>query len=369
MRGPALDIGVPAFALLVAAFFAFAPAAERPRQDRSVPDETAVPYGGKTAVADAEGSTYEAEMLARARREAEELARSREDRSGLRPHTYPRTKSRVISVDAEEARERLAAQRAEEVRRLAEKLRRIRQAREAHLALGRGAQEEPRNPALDLEPSRAPRPAADIGSPAAKSAGANEAMMRVGAESEPRPVQLRAPHPSAAWLSEPSVTVLLVMLAGNRGIRRYNKTADPVLCVLDGCYVSSGPSRPARFLPGLRALGFANTWGDRAGACRQSLGCIFRDVYVGTGPTYLQPVDLRLIRHDRRRGQVITSDSNCRAEPGRLLCARGIHAADYSLWIVPESVAEIAGPTALQRALAEGLQALHWTGAEPTSRP
>ena len=159
---------------------------------------------------------------------------------------------------------------------------------------------------------------------------------------------------AGARLQDTRITVLLWLAPGRYGIRRHSETADPVLCLPDGCYVSEGAERPARFLPGHRALGFANTWGERAGACRGSLACVFRDVDLGRLPGYLQPVDLHILRHDRRRGQVVRSDSACALGDGRLICQSGLAHEDYAVWIVPEGLAAAAGPPALQRALAEG---------------
>jgi colicin import membrane protein len=153
----------------------------------------------------------------------------------------------------------------------------------------------------------------------------------------------------------PAVTVLLVMTPGNYGIRRGNKTADPVLCTDEGCYIGGGPDKPARLLPIWQALGFGNTWGKRAGACNHALGCVFRGIQLGQWPARVQPVDLHILKHDRRRPSEVSSDSGCRSEAGRLACANGVYAESYAMWIVPESVAEAAGPAALQRALTEGL--------------
>jgi len=143
------------------------------------------------------------------------------------------------------------------------------------------------------------------------------------------------------------------MAPGSYGIRRGRPSADPVLCLPDGCYVSRGPELAARFLQGRRALGFANTWGGRAGACRNELACVFRDVDLGRLPGYLQPVDLHVLKHDRRQGQQVFTDSGCRLERGRLLCEHGLMGPDYALWIVPEDLAAAAGPDALWRALTE----------------
>ncbi len=71
-----------------------------------------------------------------------------------------------------------------------------------------------------------------------------------------------APHaaaPVARWprgeagsspprrLQDTRVTVLLWMAPGSYGIRRGHPTADPILCLPDGCYVSRGPELSARF--------------------------------------------------------------------------------------------------------------------------
>ena len=152
------------------------------------------------------------------------------------------------------------------------------------------------------------------------------------------------------------MTVLLVMEPGTYGIRRGGaKIADPVLCTREGCYVSAGTDHPAVFLPGRRALGFRNTWGARAGACRNTLGCVFRGVELGALPGFLQPVDLHLFKHDLRLGHAVLADSDCRADAGRLSCRHGIYADDYSMWIIPESLAATAGSAALQRALTDRL--------------
>lgn len=160
------------------------------------------------------------------------------------------------------------------------------------------------------------------------------------------------------------VTVLMIMAPGTYGIRRGASVADPILCTTDGCYVSNGADVPARFLPRRRALGIGNTLGARAGACRQSLSCVFRDVEFEY-PALLQPVDLHVLKHDRRRPQRVLTDSDCRLAAGRLTCSRGIYAEDYALWIVPERLAAMAGPEALEWALKDGLSYSRSADASP----
>lgn len=160
------------------------------------------------------------------------------------------------------------------------------------------------------------------------------------------------------------ITVLMIMAPGTYGIRRGASVADPVLCTTDGCYVSNGADNPARFMPRRRALGVGNTLGARAGACRQSLRCVFRDLAFEY-PALLQPVDLHILKHDRRRPQRVITDSDCRLAAGRLTCSRGIYAEDYALWIVPERLAAMAGPEALEWALRDGLSYSHSADASP----
>lgn len=165
---------------------------------------------------------------------------------------------------------------------------------------------------------------------------------------------------------ERTVTVLLVMSPGNYGIRRNGpKVADPIMCTVAGCYVSTGPATPARFLPGRKATGVGNTLGGRAGACRQSLGCIFRGIDIAEREGYLQPVDMHVFKHDRRRPQLIDQDSDCRVADGRVSCRRGIYAEDYAMWVIPERMATAVGAAALQRALEEGLAAPRSADLQP----
>jgi hypothetical protein len=129
------------------------------------------------------------------------------------------------------------------------------------------------------------------------------------------------------------------------------------MCTTEGCYVSMGPGAPAKFLPGRKGVGIGNTFGARAGACRQSLSCVFRGIDLDEREGYLQPVDLHILRHDVRRPQMISGDSDCRIDAGRLSCRRGIYAEDYAMWVISERMADRIGPDGLQRALEEGLAA------------
>lgn len=287
----------------------------------------------------------EQEMLARARREAEEreaatrvareveerLARERaaaeqaqrdadaaelKRREDERKAEADRQLREAAERQAAEERRRLELKTEEEARLLAEKHNRLRLEREA-----RSERETHKPEAWAVEPV-----------PSAQAA---------------------APLPQVD--SEARVTVLLVLEPGNRGIRRYERSADPVLCQGLVCYVSSGAAKSAIKLPRPVALGPGNTLGRRAFACRHSLVCVYRNLDIGEAGAAVQPVDLRILRHDRRETRRISADMSCGIDAGRLRCANTVRTPSWRAWIVPESLAEEAGERMLQEAIAAGL--------------
>ncbi len=153
------------------------------------------------------------------------------------------------------------------------------------------------------------------------------------------------------------VTVLLIMEPGHRGIRLFGRaTADPMICLSARCYIGAGAGVPATELSRSRAFGAGVALGGRAGACRNSLTCVFRDVDLGAERAALQPIDLRILRHDRRETKIVSADLSCGVSRGRLFCGETVSARDYRAWIVPEQVARRAGPDALLAALGAGLE-------------
>lgn len=239
---------------------------------------------------------------------------------------------RVAEVKALEAR------REAEARALSESLRRADAIREARAA----ALKQDETSSIMLSP---PAPA-------------SPAVMPVLSKPEPE-VRMAMPQHGRA---PARATILIVMEAGNKGIRRFEKTADPVLCVNDGCYVSEGALKPAVMRERNKVLGFANTLGARAGACQRSLGCTFRGVDLASTGGFIQPVDMKMVAHDRRESQVLDADSDCRLDGARLSCRRPVTTATYRLWVVPEALADKAGAAALEAAVREGLPSGHSAG-------
>ncbi|MET0569404.1 MAG: hypothetical protein ABWZ74_10035 [Hyphomicrobiaceae bacterium] len=278
-----------------------------------------------------------------ARRQAEAQRRAEEDRIAevrWAEEVAGAAEARRVA-EAEQRRARLEAEREAEAQRLTE---RLRSAREEHVARTAGANTTAGRESDRVQP--------DSGVP-----------VRSAAHQLSSGVTL--PDIDRVEQREREVTVLLLMQPGNRGIRHNNKSADPVLCGYYDCYVSNGPDSAASLLPARKALGFFRTWGQRAGACNNSLGCVFRGVDLEILDGVLMPVDMRVVRHDRREPQDVVTASECRLERGYLACRKGIRSDDYDMWVVPESLAARAGPAALMQALQEGLPASERTASAP----
>lgn len=270
----------------------------------------------KAGASDADRRTWESEMLARARAEAEARRRDAE-----------------VLRDAEEAARDRAADAERAARRIEDDARTIDEAE-----------------AATVLPER--YPTADARDDEDDGVAASDYDAKSGLPIRPPVPVVVQPRDRQAG----RFAILLRMEPGHRGIRRRNPTADPVVCVDDNCYVSNGAEATASLMRNRRALGFLRTWsGKRAGACNHSLGCVFRDVELGPDAVWIQPVDMRLVRHDRREAQRIDAASDCSVTRGRLTCARPIRSHDYVMWIVPESLAQLVGPTGLLRAVETGL--------------
>lgn len=344
---------------------------------------------------------YEEEMLARARAEAEARARAelQREEQAARERAAAQAGANEQAAKAEQARRALdeekariaredelqrqrnaerkaaeekAAQREQESRRLTERLRAARQAREeerarrkaeaveAELRLAEQARRASQamrkradHLAMRLEANRRTRLAA------ARRQAAPDPALNPGATSPIATGSTREPAPAPMPVASTRATILLVMTPGSRGIRRWNKNADPMLCVEENCYISRGEDKPADRVSRNKGFGPGIALGKRAGTCSNRLACVFRDVDLGGARAWMQPVDLRILRHDRRESRMVAADPTCTFTRGRLDCRQTVESNDYRAWIVPEVVAREAGPSALNDALSSGLGVSH----------
>ena len=232
---------------------------------------------------------------------------------------------RAQAIEAEVQRRLLEAEREAELDEVSARIRRSAAARA---------------PAADM-------PTADIPEATAGSATAGVGVGTGAAEQQGEPPG----RADAALPSDGRATLLLVMRPGRSGIRALNPTADPIVCSNDVCWVSRGADRDARMVSRRKALGALNTLGERAGACNGSTGCVFRNIELGGSSAVVQPVDLRVIRHDRRAPVEVRIDRTCTIVDGRLACRMQAAAGDYRIWAVPEPTAQAAGARALMSAV------------------
>jgi len=305
-------------------------ASDRPASEPKSPaaPQAAAPKPDDTARRQAD----EADMLARARAEAEERRRAMLAAEETAPAAAPPIEQ-PAKAEAPPSPESAPVPKAQPPVMSAEAERRIAEAeeraarREAELAALR--EEIARQPAAPAAPPAAPAPPASDGDPA----------------------PARNAAPAAPSPSSTRVTLLLAMEPGDRGIRRLEKSADPVVCLANRCMIGAGADRPAREVTRWGALGTGNTLGARAGACSHALTCVFRNVDLGAASAAVQPIDLRIMRHDRREERVVTADTTCAVTGGRLTCRQPVVSADYRLWVIPEATASEAGPAALEAAL------------------
>ena len=126
--------------------------------------------------------------------------------------------------------------------------------------------------------------------------------------------------------------------------------ADPVICLKAGCYRSTGNGTAAQFFPRHEALAF----GD-AGACSNSFSCIFRHIEVDQVLTSITPVDVDVVRHDGMENRLVSLDQGCAVENGELKCPGGTFTSEYSLWLIPDAIADAAGPDGLRAAAVDGI--------------
>ena len=296
----------------------------------------------KRRKAEARRKVYEEEMLARARAEAksrraeenrlaEESARAQEGRKSETERLAKVIEEKHRAAEAirlakgarEAAEERAALEdlRAQQARRIVRKFQRAREQRireaNARMKNGLGG---PRPPLAELD-------------------------------------EIRPDEDPIATKYPARVTVLLIMEPRRRGWRRYKKAANPVLCVGTRCYISAGAETTADALPRRRALGPRNSLGRRAGSCNNQLVCVFRGITLDGNSSYIQPIDMGLLRHRRRDIRKAAPDRTCTVANDSLHCTSVIIAHHYRAWIVPDAVAEQAGPEALEDALYSGLTA------------
>ena len=143
--------------------------------------------------------------------------------------------------------------------------------------------------------------------------------------------------------------------------------ADIVLCGAAGCYVSNGLEKPATFYEGGAGLRLI----QKAGECRDRLSCVFRDIDLSKLTTetnkIIEPVDVDYVSHSYMGGVPLQAGplsknvpeflkfDNCSLKRSVIACQVGVHERSYSLWAMPEKLAQTGGREALDAVLFKGL--------------
>jgi len=267
-------------------------------------------------------------------RVAEEQRRAEKARIAEQKRIEEEARTAEEQRRAEDARRKeLAAEREAEHRRLTERLMDLEKRRQQRRELT-----ETKQPLKDAPMTLGAPPPATVTTDKAKT-------------DEAKTVETDA-------LASTRVTILLVMDSGTNGIRRYGKkTADPVLCSGPTCWVSAGTDRTSTAMARGQALGPGNTLGRRAAACNHHLACAFRDIDLKAASASIQPIDLRIMRHDRRTPLTLEADWSCRLAKETLVCGKTYSGKTWRAWVVPEALAVKAGPKALEAALEAKLAA------------
>jgi hypothetical protein len=171
---------------------------------------------------------------------------------------------------------------------------------------------------------------------------------------------------SESEVSAETYTVALVVMPLQADGSAWDVTAgaDLVLCGAAGCTISNGLEKAATFYEGGSGLRLIK----KAGACRDSLACVFRDVdfakLVSDKNTLIEPVDVDYVRHTYMGGityktfdktNLLFNAENCTLKKTVLDCKAGVHKRDYSLWVLPEKLAKLGGKEALDAVLFKGL--------------
>lgn len=131
--------------------------------------------------------------------------------------------------------------------------------------------------------------------------------------------------------------------------------ADIVLCGAKGCYVSNGLSKAATFYEGSRGPWVLN----KAGACRDAVKCVFRGVNLDKlrsgDDRGIQPMDVDYVSHNYLEKVTVGKIPVCKAGAGAIACESGFHMRSYSMWVMPEVVAQKGGKAGLDHVLFKGI--------------
>ncbi len=156
---------------------------------------------------------------------------------------------------------------------------------------------------------------------------------------------------NAPRLSGVQATVLLVLDTDSEAA---GSKPDPIICIDDLCWISSGIEAPAVAMPRTKAQALKTTEEATPDSCAGKSACIYRGITIDDGAR-IEVVEVGESRGASAGAFTIAPDKSCRKDAGGLLCENGLATHDFRIWVVPEAVASSIGVNGLEDAVAEGL--------------
>jgi hypothetical protein len=158
------------------------------------------------------------------------------------------------------------------------------------------------------------------------------------------------PEPQGPGPATPA-TVLLVLDTdgGTLGFK-----PDPIICIDESCWLSNGIQAHAVSMPRTQAVALQTTDESTADSCGGKSACVYRGVMIY--PTArIEVIEVGEGHGASAGAYTVATDTSCRKENGVLLCDNGLATQNFRIWVVPEAIAESAGNSSLEDAVADGL--------------
>ncbi|ADJ22212.1 hypothetical protein Hden_0390 [Hyphomicrobium denitrificans ATCC 51888] len=131
--------------------------------------------------------------------------------------------------------------------------------------------------------------------------------------------------------------------------------SDPIICFDQQCWISNGLDSPAKPMPRSEAVALKTTETPTGDSCSGKSACAFRNVAFQP-ETQIQVVEVGESRGVSDGAYTVAADSTCRKLNGDLTCDNALVTHAFRMWVVPEMTAQQVGASALEDAVAEGLQ-------------
>ncbi len=164
-------------------------------------------------------------------------------------------------------------------------------------------------------------------------------------------IEIKEPKP----IPQPQARATVLIVLDNDGPGQAHVKPDPIICFDQECWISNGLMDPAKQMPRSEALALKTTETMTGDSCSGKSGCAFRDIAFNPA-TRIEVIEVGESRGVSGGAYTVAADTSCQKREGTLSCDNGLATYDYRMWVVPEATAQAIGPSALEDAVADGLQ-------------